>query len=325
VKYFIACSPVLSELAWEIESFLVRHFEYGNYSFRSALRGWYGESLKSVFYAAKSGGMIVGASGGLYSRFSPVFGVLGPVCVEADYRRSGIGEELVERLLEHLYCAGCRAVYLGVSGNEGAVKFYKSIGFEKYRGIVMRKLLCSEAEFVENFRRTDKLKIRRMGWGDFASVSVLMTEPSVMYSFDFQGGIFSSRYFEPERFLGVFPKMMESFKRDGGFGNLLLAEERRVVVGIAHIRRGKSRAQSHLGVFDFFVHDNFLDTGQELARRTIGQSGGLSISSIVCYCPCSDSIKKEVLVSLGFKKCARIEGFLRVGEGFLGVDVYRHW
>jgi len=324
LDYFRINSPVFGELAWEIEVFLVRHFEYGNYSFRSALRGFYGELLRSVFYVCRSGGRIVGVAGGLYSRFNPTFAVLGPVCVAADYRRRGIGSELVNRLLNCFYYQGCRWIYLGISGESGAEKFYEGLGFARYSGIVMRKRLFSEERYQASFTVKGSLSVRRMEWEDFCGVSVLMVEPAEIMSFDFEGGIFSTRYFEAERFLGVFPAMMERFGKYGGFGNVLFSSEVGTVVGVSHIKRFVSGPQRHLGVFDFFVHDDFVEKSIELVEKTVREAEGFSVEELICYCPVADGVKQGILLSTCFKKRERLEGFLRIGGKSMAVDVYRY-
>ena len=60
-------APVDGKLAWEIEAFLLQIFEYGDYSFRAALRGDYSDTLNCTFFIAKYKGNIIGAAGALYA------------------------------------------------------------------------------------------------------------------------------------------------------------------------------------------------------------------------------------------------------------------
>ena len=79
-------SPVLAGRVWEIESFCLKIFEYGDYSFRRALAGTLGRGLGCVFFIAQHNGSIVGAAGCLYCLDNPAVALVGPVCVEAGYR-----------------------------------------------------------------------------------------------------------------------------------------------------------------------------------------------------------------------------------------------
>jgi len=315
-------APLDTEAAWEIESLLLKIFEYGDYSFRSALRGDYSETLDCNFFLAKKNGKFIGAAGCLCGRNNPCISILGPVGVDIQYRVNGVGSKLVESVITYLKNLGCMAIYLGTSKQNNAVNFYKKLGFKKYKGIVMWHLLCCERNF-EDCYKVDDVKIRRAVWGDFPAVSVLATYPANSYTFDFRRGIFSSKYVKPTRFLSIFPEMVKAFTRYGGFANVLVAGQKQSVVGIAQISQLSSKTQQHVAELDFFVHNNFSDKAQELIRVTLKESEALCTKKIHFYCLDCDYFKRNIIEKFGGKRIATLTGNVFVSGKYEDVLVYQ--
>lgn len=324
ISYEQVAAPVVPDLAWELESLLLRIFEYGDYSFRSALDGTYSDTLNCTFALARCRDVIVGAAGCLYSGRNPVTAILGPVGVDPRYRRNGIGANLVRSIIDHLRVQGCMAVYLGVSEANPARRLYEGIGFRRYHGVVMRLLLCSQTQLHKRcFGGDSTVAIRRVTWGDFPAVQALLSSPCRMHTFDLQRGIFSSRHSEPTRFLSVFPEMMRTFAKVGGFANVLAARERHDVVGIAQIRRLPARAQHHIAECDFFVHDNFIEQAVTLVETTIRECAALSVRRINCCCLSCDRIKRDILEHVGGRHAATLPGQVYLHGRYADVFVYQ--
>lgn len=300
-------APLAPEAAWEVESLLLKIFEYGDYSFRSALSGEYSKTLNCTFFLAKYKGNLVGTAGCLYAHKNPTIAIVGPVGVAAKYRRNGIGTKLMASLINHLKLQGCMAVYLGVLPGTPAASLYETLGFEKYKGIAMRLLLCPKAQFEEGyFGKCANVKIQRVAWGDFPGIQALVSFPCHMYTVDLRRGIFSSKYVEPTKFLSVFPEMMRAFARDGGFANVLVAHQKENVVGFAHISRLSGKGQQHIAELDFYVHDNFIEQAELLVRRTVKESTCLSIDRVNCYCLGCDKTKLNIIETLGGTQVAAL-------------------
>jgi GNAT superfamily N-acetyltransferase len=319
-----ATAPLESDVAWEVEALLLKILEYGDYSFHSALLGEYSQTLNCMFFLAKHNGNLVGAAGCLYSHKNPAVAIIGPVGVAAEYRRNGIGRKLVTSIIAHLRDQYCMAVYLGVSAGTPATYLYSSLGFKRYKGIVMRLLLCPEEEFTNiYFGKYPDVKIRRVVWGDFPGIQALATFPCRMYTCDFRRGVFSSRYIEPIRFLPVFPEMMRAFARSGGLANVLVAGGKENIVGIAHMSRLSGQAQRHIAEIDFYVHDNFVDQTEHLISTTMEESGNLSINRINCYCLGCDRLKRDIIDKLGGRQVAVLPGNIFVSGKYEDVLVYQ--
>jgi len=323
IEFCKVSAPLEPETVWRIESLLLKVFEYGDYSFRSALSGEYHQTLNCTFFLAKRNGSLVGAAGCLHTHRKPTFSIIGPVCVDAEFRGCGIGTKLVESLVKYLKLQGCAAIYLGVSQDSPAVNFYRKLGFDKYKGIVMRRLFCPGKEFEDFFSKSNDTQIRRAVWGDFPSIQVLASLPADLYTFDFRRGIFSSRYLEPFRFLSVFPEMMRSFARYGGFADVLISGRQETIVGIAHISKLPGRAQQHVAELDFYAHDNFIDQAQGLVNRTIEESACLSVNNINCYCLACDHRKQAILESAGAIRVAVLPNSVCVNGNIVDVLVYQ--
>jgi len=315
-------APLDTETVWEIESFLLKIFEYGDYSFRSALSGKYHQTLNCTFFLANYNDFLIGAAGCLYAHNNPAVSIIGPVCVDAKFRRNGIGTKLISYAVEFLKTRGCKAVYLAVAADSPAVSFYKKLGFQKYKGVVMRRLFSSEEIFGDCFNKSDDTNIRRVVWGDFPAVQALASFPAGICTFDFRRSIFSSRYVPPSTFLSFFPEMMKAFARYGGFANVLVSGYKETVVGIAHISKLPGKAQQHIAELDFFAHDNFIKHAQTLVDKTIEESRSLSIDRINCYCLACDRLKRSIFESLGARQIAVLPANVRINENLVDVLIY---
>ena len=315
-------APLDIEAAWEIESLLLKIFEYGDYSFRSALRGEYSETLNCNFFLAKNNGELIGVAGCLYGRNNSSISILGPVGVDSKYRANGVGSKLVESVITYLKNQGCVAIYLGTSKKNNAANFYKKLGFRKYKGIVMRHLLCCERDFEDCYKVAD-VKIRRAVWGDFPAISVLATIAANSYTYDFRRGIFSSKYVKPRRFLSVFPEMKRGFVKYGGFANVLVAGYRQSVVGITQINKLSSKSQQHVAFLDFYVHDNFTDRAEDLVSVAINESKALSINKINFYCLDCDHLKRRIIEKLGGKRISTLAKSVFINGQYEDVLIYQ--
>ena len=140
--------PLSPELAWDIEAFLLKIFEFVDYSFRSALLGEYSSTLGSPFFLAFFNGKMAAAAACLYSREYPLLALMGPVATAENCRRKSLASSLINCMMEHLSALGCQAVYLGVShNNHPARTLYRRLGFENHQGIIMRRLLSGNKNF----------------------------------------------------------------------------------------------------------------------------------------------------------------------------------
>jgi len=317
-------APLPSALAWATESLLLRIFEYGDYSLRSALSGAYSESLTCTFLVARRQGQVVAATACLHSGRNPCVAVIGPVGVAAEYRRRGIGTRLVAGAVEYLRQEGVQAAYLSVPRKNPAADFYKKLGFKPYHGIVMRRLLCTGSDFDWSyFRGHNLMRIRPAVWGDMPGVSALAVFPGSMYTFNLCRGLFSSKYVKPERFLSVFPDMMALFTREGGLANVLVVGNSENVVGIAHIRRAAGKAQHHIAEIDFYLHDNFIERAEHLVRITLTQSASLAVKKVYCRCLACDVIKRTIIEALGARQIGVLAANVKINRQLEDVLIYQ--
>lgn len=323
IKIFKASSPVLLRRARQIESFLLKILEYGDYSFRKALAGKLGSGLQCTFFIAQNKGSILAAAGCLYSIENPAVAIMGPVCTEQAHRKEGLAGRVCGMLLEHLKSKEIQAVYLGVRDNIPAVNLYKKLGFTHYSGIVMRRLFTSENEFDRRCWPGQETIVRKLDWQDFTEVSALLCEPAGMYSFDFYRQIFSSRYVEARRFLPVFPDIMNWLEKNGGCGSILQTKEHSSIVGTAFIKSSPAKTQNHIAFLDFFVLDGFLDKAKGLVSDTLKQSGLRANRTILCYCLKCDVQKKQILLSLGAEPYAALPGFIRIKNKLEDTFIYK--
>jgi GNAT superfamily N-acetyltransferase len=323
VRFDQFTAPLAVSLAWEVESLLLEIFEYGDYSFRSALRGDYAETLCCSFVLVRRDAQLIGAAGCLRPRRNREVALLGPVGVRPAYRGRGIGTKLVRMLLNHLEMEGCQAVYLGITASHPAMRLYERLGFRSYHGIVMRRLSMEGSRFdVEHWRPGASVETRAVCWGDFPGVQALMSVPSSMYTYDLPRGLFSSQYVPPERFLGVFPEMMRALTQYGGAASVLLAQPADRVVGIAQVRKLPGAARQHFAELDFYLHDNFLEHARPFIQETIVRGKATSVHQTYGYCLSSDHLKQSILTQLGGRMIAVLKRNACVRGEFMDTIVY---
>lgn len=311
-------------LAWEVESLLLKIFEYGDYSFRSALSGAYSETLVCTFFLARQEKAIVGVAACLYARKSASIAIIGPVGVAAEYRGNGIGTKLVRCVVDFLQKQCIQAVYLGVSKDGDVTGFYKKLGFSQYSGIVMRRVLGSEEKFEERYVGGHNfLRIQPVVWGDMPEICRLMAYPCSICTFDFRRNIFSSKYVEPGRFLSVFPEMMKWFSSHGGFANVLVSGTLQNIAGIAHVSRLAGQARRHIAVLDFYVYDNYIEHTDLLVCTTVTQAACLGVKKLYCYCLGCDTIKQDVIKTLDGRQIALLPGDARINDRFEDILIYQ--
>ncbi|MHC4478304.1 MAG: GNAT family N-acetyltransferase [Planctomycetota bacterium] len=324
VEFRRVSAPLAPETAWVIESLLLKIFEYGDYSLRSALAGRYSDTLNCTFSLASYQGETIGAGACLYDHKNPTISTVGPVGVAARYRRNGIGTKLIKSLINHLRHRGCKVVYLGVSLDSPAARLYEAVGFKRYKGVVMRLLFCPQAQFEEQyFGQTADLKCRRAEWGDYPAIEALASFPCNIYTYDFRRSVFSSEYVQPTRFLSIFPEMSKALDRHGGYANVLVTGQNENVVGIAHIERLASKAQQHVAVLDFYVHDSFVPQATTLVSKTIQESAELPVEKTNCYCLACDKTKRNVIEALDAKRIAVLPANTRINGNYEDVLVYQ--
>ena len=302
----------------------MRIFEYTDYSLRAALSGSYSEHLDCVFTFARDEDRLIGVGGALCGRQNSAMAILGPIGVLETHRRQGVGTALVMSLLTCLRDRGCQVVYLGVSSGHPALGLYERLGFITYKGIVRRLFLGSQDNWEQaHFAPSNDRCIRRANWGDFPGVQVLLSHPSRMMTVDLSRGVFSSRYVEPTRFLGLFPEIMRTCQRQGGAVNVLVTRPTRSVVGFAHVCRFPGRGQRHVAQLEFYVHDNHVDQARSLVGATIRDAGCLGLRMVRTSLLECDSLKRRVVESLGGIQVATFNASALVDGRFEAVVVHQ--
>lgn len=316
-------APLPPEAAWEAEALLLRIFEYGDYSLRSALSGAYAEHLDSIFALARHGGVLIGAGGALCGRRNPTVAILGPVGVRDAYRGRGIGTAMMTSLTAELQGRGCEVVYLGVSSGNAALRLYERLGFVTYQGIV-RRLSSNALETWEHahFSPGARVAVRRANWGDFPGVQALLCYPGSMMTVDLSRGIFSSRYVKPTRFLSVFPEIMKTCRRQGGFAGALVTQPGQRIVGFAYVCRLPGEAQRHVAQLEFYVHDNFMDQADRLVRTMIHDADGSGLRKLRCLFLHDDRPKGRVVEDLGAAYVGSLGGSACINDTYRDVVIY---
>ena len=115
---------------------------------QSALKDYYNRHLAdgtSVSWLAMDGNVIIGTSGMSFVEKPPYFGcptgrlgLLSSMYTNPNYRRMGIANELLNRVIEEARAYGCGAVH--ITASDMGVKLYTAYGF-KHNGNFMQYTL----------------------------------------------------------------------------------------------------------------------------------------------------------------------------------------
>ena len=111
-----------------------KHF-YETFTFEKRI-----ESLKKrdrlITYVAYDKGESIGYC---IASVDDLAGEIDSIYIQAQYRRTGIGTELITRALQWLENQDCETIRIGIAqGNEVALDFYRKFGFSE-RMVVMQK------------------------------------------------------------------------------------------------------------------------------------------------------------------------------------------
>jgi hypothetical protein len=143
-----------------------------------------------------------------------------------------------------------------------------------------------------------------------------------MVTVDLSRGIFSSRYFEPARFLSLFPEVIRSCNQHGGRANVLATRQTHGIAGFAYACRLPGAALRHVARLEFYVHDNFLSEARTLVRTTMLDAGRLNLGRLRCQVLDVDSLKRRTVKSLGAAYAATFVAAARINDEFHDVVVY---
>ena len=106
---------------------------------------------------------------------------------------------------------------------------------------------------------------------------------------------------ESKRFLDVFSELMAEVESRGAVFNIAREIESGMVVGVCHIKREIGKGRNHVGVMDFFVHDNYFKSAARLVGKSIEDAKTARIEKVYCYCVNCDEFKGEILKNFGGK------------------------
>lgn len=292
-------APPPLNLAVSSAKLLVTVFGCGNYSFKKALSGWEGSGLQTLLAICRNQEKIKGLALALYDKNDPRIAIFGPIAVDENFRKKGIGRKIAVIALQNLKKIGVKAVYLGVKEEHPARSFYRHLGFQEYTGVVMRKTFAETHTFEDDYYKAgQKVQLRKTSWADYPKFQALFSYPCTMKAFDWQSGYLSSKYLPLKKFLGVFPEMMEKHESGKADIKVLIAGEKEAIVGISLTQKN---AESNIqGVnLDFFIHDNFLEHSNLLLESSIHNSV-FSTKSFFSKCLISDRARKDILENNNF-------------------------
>jgi ribosomal protein S18 acetylase RimI-like enzyme len=95
------------------------------------------QNSNHLFYVAETDGKIIGVATGhigprdeIETAKYETEGCVDEICVAREYRKNGVGKQLLNALCDDLFGRGLEFIFLGVAANNKAVKFYEDNGWK---------------------------------------------------------------------------------------------------------------------------------------------------------------------------------------------------
>jgi len=292
-------APLAPAKAWEIESFLLKIFEYGDYSFRSALTAAYHKTFKYHIHIARHQDKLIAAAAAIISTNQYPTAIVAPIAVHHHCRNLGIATKLIENLLQHLHQLNTTAAYIAAKPENRARKLYQRLGFKPTSGIVM-KYEFQNVTTSDIALPTDQnsLSIRPALWSDYPAISALMVSPHSTCCLNYTHDIYSAAYFPVNRFLSLFPKLFKTSIA----ANVIETGPDHNIVGFCSAHKPTAQPKSHIIELDFFTCDDFQRSAARLVQTTLNTLKASAAHKIICKTPDIDTHKHHYLEQLNFKR-----------------------
>ncbi len=303
-----------------MREFLADAFESEDFSIEATVRGDYEKTSRNIFFTGEIGGKMIGSSWYVVSKANPEMGGFGEVYTEPNWRGKGVAAAVCKVAIDYFLASGGKTLYLATA-NPVAKRIYERIGFTTYTGNVMRYLVNADKYDEIYFSFDMNCRVRQAVWGDLPGVTALFTYPHPWLIKDYQRGRFSSRYVHQKRCVGIFPPIFYEVQAQDGICSIL-ENSRECAMGMATITPRRNPLESHTGVLDFFLHENYLNHAKRLLHFTLEESAKKGTKGISVFLSSFDRQKASIIEELGFRKKGAITNHFLLKGQFCHLLIY---
>jgi len=289
-------TPLENELIEELVRFWQEVFGFV-YS-RSVLAGDEACFNRDIIYVAREDGKIAGTCHLTVPCGDNAIAGLGEVATDPVFRGRGIAGRLCSEALSDFKSLGGHALFLG-TGNPKAASVYERLGWENIQGSSVWVNLIgfdTSGDFYEEYFAKSSCSIIKGGAKQRIGLIPLIVYPHKQMLLDWNTGIYSTLHTLQKSCMGLYGNYEKYQKSNDGAWFCSVNEKGRLT-GISTVFADGSGSCS----IDGFSHPEYDDVLPELLERCTAWAEEKGYSKICAVAAATDTDKKKLFKSLGFK------------------------
>lgn len=272
------------------------------------------------FYAAICDGQLVGHAWYTVASAAPQVGLVGHIFTHPAYRRQGIAAQLLARIVQDFAQRGGQLLQLFTS-TAYSVPFYERLGFENLcAGRAYHdtdwylRAPAGSTPLVNDWYAPPAVAQRRLTGADLPQYCLLYNSE--------HGSRLKDRAQRVGSGLEAELAFIEATAAcAAGQGLCVVRENSRALVGTATLVRSTFPYESHVALFDYYVHAAHRASALALGDACLAARSELGAE--VIYAVASEADKCQVLTALGFAPCGDLPGHYRTGHTCLSARLFR--
>ncbi len=275
--------------------------------------------VEDHFFTARDGLRTVGNVWYTVAQDAPRLGLVGHVLTDPDFRRRGIARQLLGRAMTEFHSRGGAMMQLFTSTLH-SLPFYEEAGFENLytqqvyhdRDWYMRSPHGSDRILRDWFAPTE-VDMRPLAPADLPQYCLLYNAQHDHVLKDRAQQIGSGLEAELA-FIDVSQALAQ------GRGAVYVVENRHTIVGASALIRSGFAHQSHIALFDVYLHSSGIAHTCELAQQCLARREPLQVEHV--YALAADKGKRAVFQQLGFLSRGVLKHHYRMGQQRLDCELF---
>jgi GNAT superfamily N-acetyltransferase len=272
------------------------------------------------FYVALCEGQLVAHAWYTVASADPRLGLVGHIFTHPDHRQQGFASRLLEQIMRDFPQRGGSVMQLFTS-TPHSVPFYERLGFENlYAGRVYHdtdwymRYPVDSASGLDDLYAPPVVSQRRLSCADLSQYCLLYNSE--------HGSAMKDRAQRIGLGLEAELAFIESTTAlSAGQGICVVAENGETIVGTATLMRSPFPYESHIGVFDYYVHSAHRAHAVPLSEACLASRREIGVELV--YALAVDADKSRSLTELGFSRCGELPGHYRAAEKTWDAQLFR--
>ena len=272
------------------------------------------------YYVAKDGRHMIAHAWYTVAETDPRLGLVGHIYTHPDYRRRGIAAHLLDIVMSDFLARGGEIMQLFTS-TPFSIAFYEQLGFEN----VFASPVYHDADWYMRYPLHGGNLLSE--WFHTAAVSMRHLRPGDLPQFCLLYNCEHRRVLKDRAQrvgLGLEAELAfieAHLALAQGQGACCVLDNGETIVGIASLMRDTFPYQSHIAIFDFYVHEAFSTSVPALVEACL--TSRQNIGAEVVYAVGIDDEKRSTLAEVGFSSTGMFVDHYRVGQDRFDCELFR--